>query len=77
MDYCMNALKKTVLDIKWMLLVAVLGAVGGFLVSHSNLTILSMAIAFPIALAIDFMIHLLLDYFGNKNDQQVGRNEKY
>lgn len=76
MDYCMNALKKTVLDIKWMLLVAVMGAVGGFLVSRDGQTILSMAIAFPIAMAIDFMIHMLLDYFGKKNDQQVGRNEE-
>ena len=81
-DYCMNALKKTVLDIRWMLLIAILGPVGSFLVSRDVQTIIpvllvEVVVAFPIALVIDYLIHLLLCYYGKKNNQQVGRNEKY
>ena len=82
MDYLMNALKKTVLDIRWMLLIAILGPVGSFLVSHEaeytiSVLLVEVAVAFPIALVIDFLIHLLFSYYGNKNNQQVGRNEKH
>ena len=50
----MNALKKTVLDIRWMLLIAILGPVGSFLVSRDVQTIIpvllvEVVVAFPIA----------------------------
>lgn len=70
----MNALKKTVLDIRWMLLIAVLGPVGSFLASQDIQTIIpvllvEVVVAFPIALAIDFLIHLLLEYYGNNSNR--------
>lgn len=79
MDYCMNALKKTALDIRKMLLIAALSILVDFFVFKTPISLLlvRMIIAFPIALAIVFMIHLLLCYYGNKNDEQVGRNEKH
>ena len=75
MDYFMNALKKTIRDIKWVLLVAVLGPVGSFLVSHEveytiSVLLVEVAVAFPIALVIDFLIHLLLCYYGKKNNSK-------
>ena len=70
----MNALKKTVLDIRWMLLIAVLGPVGSFLASQDIQTIIpvllvEVVVAFPIALVIDFLIHLLLEYYGNNSNR--------
>lgn len=74
MDCFMNALKKTVLDIRWMLLIAVLGLVGSFLASQDIQTIIpvllvEVVVAFPIALATDFLIHLLLEYYGNNSNR--------
>ena len=74
MYYCMEALKKTAQDIRWMLLIALIGPVGSFLVSQDVQTIIpvllvEVAIAFPIALAIDFLIHLLLEYYGNNSSR--------
>ena len=71
MDYCMNALKKTLFDIRRMLLIVALSISVDFFVFKTPISLLlvRMAIAFPIALAIVFMIHLLLDYLGKKNDQ--------
>ena len=70
----MEALKKTAQDIRWMLLIALIGPVGSFLVSQDVQTIIpvllvEVAIAFPIALAIDFLIHLLLEYYGNNSSR--------